>query len=298
MDRGTNGGMDFVLPGRNSGGGVVRVYRGGTIRGLSRGARGAAERVSILGRLGRLLGLPRIPRVVRTCSVSGVSNSGGITNVVIFGSTGPCGTTCGQFGVGNFSKRSSCESVTRILSQHFGRCLGNGGREFGDLPSLVLLSNTGKRVNTILPVVRGCKLGVPVFNVIGSSGRHAHTVTAANNSVMVGSGQHIFALVAGVRSRIRQFTVDCRGTITTGGVLKHRLAGVGNVNSGGTGTLLGRFNDVAGVGSTSGSVLLRMGKVDTGGTRSVIRFFGGLWAGGLAGGFRCSVVSLLGFAGL
>lgn len=275
---GHNGGIRFVRPRGNRRLSVIGVYVEGTGRRLTRGRNELNERFTTLRRLTSLLNLGGPPRCVRDCSVSRAFKTSGITKVIIFRGNEPVGSTCGHFTVGKFSKRGSINSVGRILAHHFGRCCGSRRNDaFGVLPSLVLLSNNRPRIRTILPVVRGVKLGIPIFNVIGSGGRHAHTVTFNNNRVRVGSRHSTFALISGVRRRIRHFTVSCRRGGRTGDAFSSNLLRVRNVNRGGTGTLLHRFGAVKGVGRYSRTRLHRYPSVDRGGTHSVCRFCRGVW---------------------
>lgn len=250
---------------------MIGVYHGGTRRGLTVGGNEAKERVTILSRLGSLLNLGGAPRCVRSCSVSRATKRSSITNVVIFGNNGPCHGTCGHFSVGDFSNGSSCHTVGRILAEHFSRCRGDGSsaRNFNGLPSLVLLSNNIKRIRTMRPILHRFKLGVPLFNVMGSGQRHAHTVSNSNNRVTVGSGQRIFALISRVRGRMRQFSITCRRRGRTGHKLSLSLARVRNIKRGETSTLLGCFGAVATVGGTRISRLSGTPKVASTITRGV-----------------------------
>lgn len=243
----------MAIPRENSETRLITVYGSGTTRALTRGGNTAIHRCGILRRLHSLLKLGGLPRCVRSCSVSGLTNARGITNVVICGGNGPLGSTCEGFGVGNFRKRSSCTSVTRILAEQFSRCCGgpSRGRNFKGLPSLVLLSNNGNRITTMGRILRDGGVSIPLFNLMGSSGREAHTMANRNKRVTLDPKQSLFTFLTGVRSRIRHFTVNCRRSEQDGGAFGDSLANVRNVNRIETESLLGCFEAVRGVSGTS-----------------------------------------------
>lgn len=249
------GSIIFAVPRQKSGGGLLRlsvlgIGRCGTSHlGRTRGLGPRRQAIHLLGRVRRRLRLSHLPVRVRYFSGSGVRNSSPITKYIIFIGKGPSGGSCHGCGVGAMRKPSSCTSVGRIMGQHCRHTVRRGT----PLPSLLVASNKGKRVDTMGRTVSRLNLGVPVTKLTGSNGRHASRLlcNCPPRAVKLGRGAPLFQLLARVRSRIRHFTVAFRHSGHDGQRVTSTLSRVGNVNRGAGDTLLGRFGDIGHVHRTS-----------------------------------------------
>lgn len=273
--------MAVHIPGGNAGRGLMRLTRRGTEVILSGSGRHLGERrnhaVNTIGRVASLLKLRRVVHV-RTCSVSGAGNFRSMNSVIICRGKGPGQGSCEGFGVGDIGKPSSCTDVERILAHHFARKLGRHRRGtrtkgFAAFPSLVLVSKNHNRMGVTLRMLSRLGLGVPMYNVMGSSGREAEKLCCGGIRVPVSHGSRTFGLVAEVRSRTRQFTVRFRERLHNGKRMRSILSSVRKVNPTEEGTLVQRCLDLSTVQDTAMRRLTRLPSVGRGTTRSICRFF-------------------------
>jgi len=135
---------------------------------LSQRGQRTGREVAALDELARLLGLEKPPGYIESYDISNIGSDTVVAGMVVFENGRPLRKCYRKFSIKTVAGTDDYASMSEVLRRRFERYLDPDKQDeaFDRLPDLILLDGGKGHVGTIVPMLAGMGISVPVFGMV------------------------------------------------------------------------------------------------------------------------------------
>lgn len=191
-----------------------------------------AKEVAALEELTKLLALAKAPEYIEAYDISNIGESDMVGGMVVFQNGRPLKKAYKKFKIKNVVGQDDYSSMSEVITRRFNHYFEEkeSGEGFGKLPDLILLDGGKGHVATILPIIRGMGLNVPVFGMVKDSKHRTRAIAADGGEIAISTCKSAFAFITNVQDEVHRFSINYQKTShkkTTLSLTITRVDGIG-----------------------------------------------------------------------
>lgn len=192
-----------------------------------------AKEVSALEELTTILGLSKAPEYIEAYDISNLGESDIVAGMVVFQNGRPLKKAYKKFKIKEVIGQDDYSSMSEVIRRRFNHYFEEKetGEGFGRLPDLILLDGGKGHVSTILPIIRGMGLDIPVFGMVKDSKHRTRAIAADGAEISISTFKSAFAFVTNIQDEVHRFSINYQKTAhkkTTLSLTITRVEGIGD----------------------------------------------------------------------
>ncbi len=177
---------------------------------LSQRGQRTGREVAALDELARLLGLEKPPGYIESYDISNIGSDTVVAGMVVFENGRPLRKCYRKFSIKTVAGTDDYASMSEVLRRRFERYLDPDKQDeaFDRLPDLILLDGGKGHVGTIVPMLAGMGISVPVFGMVKDDKHRTRAIAESGGEIAIASHRSAFTLVSSIQEEVHRFSIQ------------------------------------------------------------------------------------------
>ena len=177
---------------------------------LSQRGQRTGREVAALDELARLLGLEKPPGYIESYDISNIGSDTVVAGMVVFENGRPLRKCYRKFSIKTVAGTDDYASMSEVLRRRFERYLDPDKQDeaFDRLPDLILLDGGKGHVGTIVPMLAGMGISVPVFGMVKDDNHRTRAIAESGGEIAIASHRSAFTLVSSIQEEVHRFSIQ------------------------------------------------------------------------------------------
>ncbi|MEM1485532.1 excinuclease ABC subunit UvrC [Oscillospiraceae bacterium PP1C4] len=189
---------------------LVEMAKTNAAEKLSQKTQRTGREVASLDELGRLLGLEKPPAYIEAYDISNIGSETVVGGMVVFENGRPLRKCYRKFNIKTVAGTDDYASMSEVLRRRFERYLAPEKQDeaFDRLPDLILLDGGKGHVGTIVPLLAGMGIAVPVFGMVKDDKHRTRAIAQSGGEIAIASYRSAFTLVSSIQDEVHRYSIN------------------------------------------------------------------------------------------
>ncbi len=189
---------------------LIEMAKKNAAEKLSQRGQRTGREVAALDELARLLGLEKPPAYIESYDISNIGSDTVVAGMVVFENGHPLRKCYRKFNIKTVAGTDDYASMSEVLHRRFERYLDPEKQDeaFDRLPDLILLDGGKGHVGTIVPMLAGMGISVPVFGMVKDDKHRTRAIAESGGEIAIASHRSAFTLVSSIQEEVHRFSIQ------------------------------------------------------------------------------------------
>lgn len=230
--------------------------------------------LAALDELKELLGLEKIPEYIESYDISHTFGADNVAGMIVFHNGRPMKSAYKRFSIKGFDGQNDVGSMQEVLTRRFNHYYNDEeGSTFKILPDLILLDGGEPQVNTVLPVVRGMGLNVPIFGMVKDNKHRTRAIALSGGEIEINSHRSVFTLVSSIQEEVHRFAITYHHKKHKKSTLSTSLTKIEGIGDKKAKALLKHFKTVTAIKNADTEELIKVSGISEKNAQDIFSFY-------------------------